>query len=160
MKGIRFDQLQKLLTASFAELERLQASTAQMEVAIKALENQGIKNATAYWMGQQYLYLNHPTTGGKKRKREYVGNNPAKVKDALERIKRFEQHKELTAEQCAIRNAAERARYDLERVFQVLRQSAAAATKAVPPELEAATQAGTVAHAASNKQKGRAQDGR
>lgn len=158
MKGkqkSKFQQLRKMLDDSAALVERLEESAATMEEVIKSLENQGITNATPYWMAGEYLYLNHPTDAKGKRVRKYVGKDPAKVEQALESIKRYEQHRQLTAECSTIKNTAERARYDLERVYCVLQQSATAAKRAIPLELDEVSKAGAMAQAQTNTGKAR-----
>ena len=56
----------------------------------------GYTEAHASYREGQYLYLIYPTPrNGEKRRREYVGNKPEKVKAALEKIARYDRLQEL-----------------------------------------------------------------
>jgi len=76
----------KKLTGS---LEAAETARLELRKELARLQKQGLTNAKAHWRGGKYLYLIHPKEPGEeKRKREYVGIEEAKVKEALDRIER------------------------------------------------------------------------
>ena len=92
------EQARKNLTAAKEQLDNLAAEIRYSRKEIAALEQQGATQATEHWREGKYLYLLHPTRDG-KRKREYIGRDPAKVQAAQDRVDRYkkaEQHRTET----------------------------------------------------------------
>lgn len=63
----------------------------QLRQKIKALKKQGTVNASLHYRASRYLYLIHPTDSNGNRKREYVGAEPQKIKEAQDKVNRFHQ---------------------------------------------------------------------
>ena len=59
------------------------------------LEGQGMTDAQPHWREGRYLYLIHPTQADGSRRREYVGNDPARGGPALALVERRRRHREL-----------------------------------------------------------------
>lgn len=95
-------QSKKSLTADLsATLKQFPTQFAKLDTEHKALEDQmatlkkaGLIYATPHYRPKlradglevHFLYLLYPSKGAAKRKREYVGSDPAKVKKALDAI--------------------------------------------------------------------------
>ena len=108
------EQARKNLTTATEQLDNLAAEIRYWQSEIAALEAQGATQATEHWRERRYLYLMHPTRDG-RRKREYIGCDPAKVQLAQDRVNRYnkaEQHRKEIA--------------DLHRQLQLLIDTAAA----------------------------------
>ena len=67
----------------------------QLEEKIESLKEKGTVNATLHYKAGRYLYLIHPTDNTGNRKREYVGANPEKIKEAQEAVNRYHEAEEL-----------------------------------------------------------------
>ncbi len=63
---------------------------------IAAIESLGIIDASPYYRDGTYLYLIHPMKDG-KREREYIGKDPTKVREALDKVERFKKWQDLQA---------------------------------------------------------------
>lgn len=70
-----------------AEMQRVQRRMAH-------LRRQGLIHASPHWREGRYLYLVHPAQG-KHRRRQYIGADPEKVRDAQRGIERAREHDEL-----------------------------------------------------------------
>jgi len=91
-------QAHQNLSDAAARLDLLAETIQDHHQQISALEEQGATQATEHWREGKYLYLMHPTRDG-KRKREYIGRDPAKVQAAQDRVDRYkkaEQHRKET----------------------------------------------------------------
>ena len=89
------EQARKNLATATEQLDILASEIRYSRKEIAALEEQGATQATEHWREGRYLYLLHPTRDG-KRKREYIGRDPAKVQAAQDRVDRYkkaEQHR-------------------------------------------------------------------
>jgi len=54
----------------------------------------GIVEATPYYRDGKYLYLIYPMVNG-ERKREYIGGDPEKIQDALDKIERKDRYNQV-----------------------------------------------------------------
>jgi hypothetical protein len=72
-----------------------QQGVAALNAELQSLEALPKVNASAYWLNGVYLYLVHPKTPEKARHREYIGNDPERVEDALQQVKRGKRIKDL-----------------------------------------------------------------
>ena len=75
-----------------------QAGYSALNAELKTLESLPVVNASPYWLNGEYLYLVHPQTPEKKRHRQYIGNDPERVEEALLRVTRGKRIKELRRE--------------------------------------------------------------
>lgn len=72
------------------KLKELIDSRDRIKAEIETETAKGITNASPYWREGKFLILVHPQIQGSKRVREYIGADPAKVQEAMNKIKRFE----------------------------------------------------------------------
>ncbi|MDD2799868.1 MAG: hypothetical protein PHE96_00260 [Methylococcales bacterium] len=76
-----------------------QKSTLQViEKQMTALKDAGLIYANEYWRDDKYMYLNYPTDGGGKRKREYIGCDPERIQAARDGMQRAIEYDRLSAE--------------------------------------------------------------
>jgi len=87
------------------KLKELIDSRDKIKAEIVEETAKGITNASPYWREDKYLILVHPQIQGGKRVREYVGADPAKIQEAMDKIKRFE---DVTSMQWALAHVEER----------------------------------------------------
>jgi hypothetical protein len=66
----------------------------QLRDQIDQLEQAGTTTASAYWRDDKYLVLVHPMDNGHRR-REYIGNDPDRVAEALAKIERHRQAEDV-----------------------------------------------------------------
>ena len=59
------------------------------------LKSKGLIYATEHWKDGKYMTLLYPIQPGKPRQRKYVGNDPAKVKEAQEQIQRAKEYEAI-----------------------------------------------------------------
>jgi len=81
------------------KLKELIDSRDKIKAEIETETAKGITNASPYWREGKFLILVHPQIQGSKRVREYIGADPAKVQEAMNKIKRYE---EVTTMQWAL----------------------------------------------------------
>lgn len=62
------------------------------------LEAGDIFYAVEYWRADKYMYLNYLSSKGEKRKREYIGADPAKIEKARQGILRAKEYDSLLQE--------------------------------------------------------------
>lgn len=74
------------------------------------LKKAGIERATLSWGNKRYLYLIYPTKPGEARVRRYVGNNPAKVRDAIAKVERCRHYDYLESILADLNNSIDSAR--------------------------------------------------
>lgn len=70
---------------------------ADLHERMSQLKQAGLIYAAAHWREGKYLYLVHPVKKSGERKREYVGNDPAKIEEAKAALERAKQYDELEA---------------------------------------------------------------
>lgn len=75
--------LDKLETA----IRSLYSRQAELQNQIDDLNRLGWVDAKSHWRDEKYLYLIHPMKDG-ERVREYIGADPQKIAEALDRIAR------------------------------------------------------------------------
>lgn len=83
-------EVEKLL----AIMESLTARRAELLAEADALKAQGITDGRPDWNRKKYLYLRFPTQSG-ERARQYIGSDPVKTDEALQKVERSIQHKNL-----------------------------------------------------------------
>jgi hypothetical protein len=66
----------------------------QIRLELAELDRLGLTDASPTWKDDRYLVLAYPQVNGQRR-REYVGNDPARVKRALTRVRRSRRHRRL-----------------------------------------------------------------
>lgn len=71
------------------------AATTDLNRQLVELKSLGLIYATEHWKDGKYMTLLYPIRPGQPRQRKYVGNNPAKVKDAQEQIKRAKEYEAI-----------------------------------------------------------------
>ena len=69
-------------------IANVDAATAELTQRLAELKAQGLIYATEHWKDGKYMTLLYPIQPGQPRQRKYVGNDPAKVKEAQEQIQR------------------------------------------------------------------------
>lgn len=70
---------------------------AEISARQEALEKAGLADYSPYWLGR-YLYKSHPTSSNRPRWREYVGNKPEFIKEAIDAVERRKQYARLQKE--------------------------------------------------------------
>lgn len=68
------------------------------EQQIASLSKAGLIYASEYWRDGKYLYLIYPTETSGKRKREYIGCDPARIQAARDGIQRGKEYDRLSEE--------------------------------------------------------------
>lgn len=101
-----FTQIDSLLNELRAILLMNISTHGAITAQIKSLDGEDTLNASPYWLNGVYLYLVHPQTPEKKRWRQYVGNDPARVEKALQRVSRSKRHARLSKEKCEMERRA------------------------------------------------------
>jgi hypothetical protein len=91
------DAVNASLAAAANRLDTLCAEIENLDQAAQTLKDQGTTPASAYWRHDRYLYLIHPTFQG-TRERQYVGNDPDKIKLALASIERHKRRVDIEAQ--------------------------------------------------------------
>lgn len=74
---------------------KAKAGYAALNAELSTLEALPVINASPYWLNGEYLYLVHPKTPERARHRKYVGNDPERVKEALQQVSRGKRIKEI-----------------------------------------------------------------
>lgn len=77
------------------EMEVLEAKIQGIDDEIQSLLKAGLAEGKPHWRDEKYLYLIYPTKEDGTRYKEYIGNNPQKINDALLRVERYERWIEL-----------------------------------------------------------------
>ncbi len=105
-----FNDITALVNKASATIAELEASRAAIVKQMKELEQAGMANASMFWAQDRFLYLSYPKSGPneKRGKRKYVGNDKAKVREAIAKVERFKLHKTL-AQQLELTDEALRA---------------------------------------------------
>jgi hypothetical protein len=84
----------------------LEAELVDVERQMAELQRLGLTHASPHYKAGKYLTLLYPSQAGTKRRRDYVGNDPQKVEEALARIKRARTHDQLSARARRLQEAA------------------------------------------------------
>jgi hypothetical protein len=110
------EDLASEMQAAAARLPRLIGDLGKRHAEIlsrmKEIEEAGLIYATPYWRAEKYLYLIYPMKGGGRR-RDYIGADPHKIKDALEAVKRVEEYEHLSEKLRRLERSLSRARYEM-----------------------------------------------
>lgn len=118
------------LTEILANLQRRHElflkSLAQLNKEKSVLEQQKLIYAVAYWRpgktpDLKYLYLNYPTQKGQPRKREYIGANPAKIRQAELGMQRAKDYEDLKRRIQSLEIAAQQAASHLNQALNLLK---------------------------------------
>jgi hypothetical protein len=67
-------------------------TTNDLNHQLMELKSQGLIYATEHWKDGKYMTLLYPIKPGQPRQRKYVGNDPAKVKEARAQIQRAKEY--------------------------------------------------------------------
>lgn len=76
------------LSDKIKDIRQYQAEYKKLSKEIAALEKKGIVNAAPSWRSKKYFYLVHPMVKG-ERKKEYIGSDAAKIKEAEQKIENY-----------------------------------------------------------------------
>ena len=68
------------------------------EQQMTSLSKAGLIYASEYWRDDKYLYLIYPTETSGKRKRKYIGCDPARIQAARDGIQRGKEYDRLSEE--------------------------------------------------------------
>jgi len=82
-----YDYISNVIRYKLAELINQRD---KIKAEIDEVTARGITNASPYWREGKYLILVHPQIQGSKRVREYIGSDPEKCREAIDKISRFE----------------------------------------------------------------------
>lgn len=107
-------QIERLLQERLAIAKKLQAQ-------IDDLEKLGTVLASPNYKAGKYLYLIHPTAQDGSRKREYVGADPGKIREAMEAINRYNEVQDLKRELGSNEHRIRRAEQDLKAIMGILK---------------------------------------
>lgn len=66
----------------------------ELQAELDEIERLGYCDAKPYYRDEKYFYLIYPMKNG-ERKREYIGSDPEKIQDALDKIERKSRHDEI-----------------------------------------------------------------
>lgn len=80
--------------------------------AINEVERLGWADAKPHWRAGKYLYLIYPMVDS-ERKREYIGVDPEKVADAMDRIERKAEYEKLGSDLASLQSKLSRLRSQL-----------------------------------------------
>jgi hypothetical protein len=94
-----------------------------LKVEIQELEDAGIAGANPHYREDKYLYLIYPTQPDGSRKREYIGNKPEAVQEALARVERFKVHATKSRELRDLESTLRSAGYELSQILERLRRN-------------------------------------
>ena len=86
---------------------------------MKKLQDAGIIHATPHWRQDKYLYLIYPMRKGERR-REYIGADRYKIKDALAAVKRVDAYEILSQRLSRLENVLFQSYDELNRAVQTL----------------------------------------
>lgn len=95
-------------------LETIERELAQLE------EHERI-TASVHWRDGKYLVLVYPTDKDGNRKRQYIGSDPAKVKEALDAVQRQERYEQLSQEKLDLRHKINWIDHDLSNLVYKLK---------------------------------------
>jgi len=115
--------LTQLANSFSSSIEKLSARHESVAERIALLKKLGTSNAVEFWKAGKYLYLNYPLKeSGKdgRRRREYIGNDPAEVAAARESIARHKELVELQSEAADIERIIEAAGESMQNALDVL----------------------------------------
>ena len=107
-------QIERLLIEHSAVSKKLNDQIVEMETL-------GTVLATPHYKAGKYLYLIHPTAQDGSRKREYVGADPVKIKEAMEAINRYHEVQELKRELNSNDYKIRKAEQDLKIIVGILK---------------------------------------
>jgi len=94
MFNLTLDEQLRLISQAVTELEK---SIEQLQSEFESLEHKERLDATDYWRKGIYLYLIYPMQNGNRR-REYIGSDPEKQKEALQKIANHRRYVDLKHE--------------------------------------------------------------
>lgn len=98
----------------------LDLATTELAQRMHELEKEGLIYATEHWKDRKYMTLLYPIKPGEPRRREYVGNDETKVKDAQAKIQRAKDFDALAEQARRIDGALTEALRHLRNATQVL----------------------------------------
>ena len=104
------------------QIQQLLDRRDELEAEIQELEDAGIAGANPHYREGKYLYLIYPTQPDSSRKREYIGNKPEAIQEALARVERFKIHATKSRELKGLESTLRSAGYELSQVLNHLRR--------------------------------------
>ena len=131
-----FERLGQALETSQEVLGQLSAHRKKIAERMAQLEKQGMVKASLSWAQDRYLYLLYPTQAGEKRRREYVGNNPARVKDAVKRVQRYKAYEQLKEQADNLDRILLQASFSARELAEGLRRNTAIIVHAPFPDVD------------------------
>jgi hypothetical protein len=111
------------------QIQQLLDRRDELEAEIQELEDAGIARAAfrscrnPHYREDKYLYLIYPTQPDGSRKREYIGNKPEAVQEALARVERFKVHATKSRELRDLESTLRSAGYELSQILERLRRN-------------------------------------
>lgn len=120
VRALLLDRIQ-LIARNTSEMQRLDA--------------EGRIYASPHWREGRYLYLIHPSEGG-RRVREYVGAEPKKIAKAMRGVQNAQNFDDLERQTCMVSRSLERIAFTLQGLIRELENLADLdlATEAVRPK--------------------------
>lgn len=113
-----FEDARKACAAVMATINALEAQYHQLEAHRVCLARLPMEDASPYWHEEKYLYTIGKTVNG-RRPRQYIGNKPEKVEEALARISNFDDYQSSLAKMTQIRNKTKEAQFLAQRLLRV-----------------------------------------
>lgn len=105
-----------------AKIVALEKTIQAVDTRMAELKGVGLTYATEHWRKDaggepKFLYLLYPTRAGEKRRRDYVGSDPAKVAEARAGIARAREYDQLAEQQRTLTGRIYRVGDDLDRAL-------------------------------------------
>jgi hypothetical protein len=94
-----------------------------LKAEIQELEDAGIAGANPHYREGKYLYLIYPTQPDGSRKREYIGNKPQAIQEALARVQRFKIHATKSRELKDLESKLRSVGYELSQILNRLQRN-------------------------------------
>lgn len=112
------DKLEERIDNLTYALKRIRKEWNIVNDGMLELESKGLIYAGTHYKAGKYLYLVYPSKGGESRKREYVGQDEAKIKVALEGIERARKYDALSVRKQGLEHACNTMHIYLDSVFR------------------------------------------
>lgn len=103
------------------ELDVLEAKIQGIDDEITHLLKLGVAEGKPHWRDEKYLYLIYPTKEDGTRYKEYIGNNPQNINEALLRVERYERWIELRRVRDDLKSKHQRAWSSLNTIYWLLK---------------------------------------
>lgn len=117
------EKFRELLHEISPLMSQFETRHAELHTALDQMKGLPMTNAHPYWLNGLYLYLVYPRKRGESRRRDYVGNDPQRVAEAIELIDRSRHYRAIQAELRELENRIQMASHAFGRVVLALRHS-------------------------------------